>query len=327
MQLPNLCRVLYGGRKPHFFKGLAAVALISALFSVGLQMPAEAGDAESPTSYRAYIEGPWGQVHVRVEGGSHAPTVILVHQMTWSSQQFRYAQQEVSARGIRSIAIDLPGYGMSDGPPAPPTAAKYAEVLLPIMKHFGLKATNLLGVNEGATIICAFADAHPSMVKSLIIEGPVIVDFIGRAKYFSQPHDYQAPRLDGSHLEDLWKHLNSGGTKISARGIQSTIAGTKLSVGAMQSVLMSVFNAGPNGWFAKDAAYRYDLEGTLSRLRMPVTLLTYPGQQLRRAALDIEALRPDFMVQDLDWDGFAASYDAPAVWADAVANHLKSGHH
>lgn len=312
---------------PHLFKGLAAVALISALFSVGLDMPAKAGVAESPTSYRAYIKGPWGQVHVRVEGGSRALTVILVHQMIWSSRQFRYAQQELSARGIRSIAIDLPGYGMSDGPPAPTIAANYAEVLLPIMKHFGLKATNLLGVNEGATIICAFADAHPAMVKSLIIDGPVIVDSIGRAKYFSQPHDYQSPRLDGSHLEDLWRHLNSSGTAISARGIQSTIAGTKLSVGAMQSILMSVLNAGPNGWFAKDAAYRYDLEGALRRLRVPVTLLTYPGQQFHRAALDIKVLRPDFMVQELEWGGLAASYDAPAVWADAVAHYLKSGHH
>jgi pimeloyl-ACP methyl ester carboxylesterase len=305
---------------------LASVALISALFCSGLDMPSHAAQvAESTASYRTYIDGPWGQVHVRVDGRSHAPTVILVHQMIWSSQQFHYAQQELSARGVRSIAIDLPGYGMSDGPPAPPTAAEYAEVLLPVMKHFGLKATNFLGVNEGATIICAFADAHPSMVKSLIIEGPLVVDSIGQAKYFSQPHEYQAPRLGGSHLQELWRHLNSADTTISAGPMQS-IAGSKLSVGAMQSILLSVFTAGPNGWFAQDAAYRYDLEVLLQRLKTPVMILTYPGQQFRQAALSIEAVRPDFAVRNLDWDGVAASYDAPAEWADAVADYLKPSH-
>ncbi|HEY1888865.1 MAG TPA: alpha/beta hydrolase [Steroidobacteraceae bacterium] len=305
---------------------LAGIALLSALFCLGLDMPSHAADAaDSRTSYRAYVDGPWGQVHVRVDGSSHAPTVILVHQMIWSSQQFRYAQQELSARGVRSIAVDLPGYGMSDGPPAPPTATEYAEVLLPVMRHFGLKATNLLGVNEGGTIVCAFAAAHPAMVKSLIIEGPVIVDSIGQAKYFSQPHEYQTPRPDGSHLEKLWRHLDSADTKISAT-LQSPAA-TKISVGGMQSILMSIFAAGPNGWFAQDAAYRYDLQDLLRRLKMPVMLLTYRGQQFQQAALDLETIRPDFSLQNLDWDGVAASYDAPAEWADAVANYLKSSHY
>ncbi|HEY6456104.1 MAG TPA: alpha/beta hydrolase [Steroidobacteraceae bacterium] len=311
---------------PPHFRVLARIALISALFCLATDMPAHAAHgAESRTSYRAYINGPWGQVHVRVDGGSHAPTVILVHQMIWSSQQFHYAQQELSARGVRSIAIDLPGYGMSDAPPAPPTAAEYAEVLLPVMKHFGLKATNFLGVNEGATIICAFANAHPAMVKSLIIEGTVIVDSIGQAKYFSQPHDYQTPRPDGSHLGKLWRRLNSADTNISA-DMQST-ADTKISVEGMQSILMSVFAAGPNGWFAQDAAYRYDLEVSLRRLKTPVMLLTYPGQRFHQEALNLEAVRPDFSVRNLNWDGVAASYDVPAEWADAVASYLKFGHH
>jgi hypothetical protein len=105
-----------------------------------------------------------------------------------------------------------------------------------------------------------------------------------------------------------------------------SIAGSKLSVGAMQSILLSVFTAGQNGWFAQDAAYRYDLEVLLQRLKTPVMILTYPGQQFRQAALSIEAVRPDFAVRNLDWDGVAASYDAPAEWADAVADYLKPSH-
>jgi hypothetical protein len=105
-----------------------------------------------------------------------------------------------------------------------------------------------------------------------------------------------------------------------------SIAGPKLSVGAMQSILLSVFTAGQNGWFAQDAAYRYDLEVLLRRLKTPVMILTYPGQQFHQAALSMEAARPDFAVRNLAWDGVAASYDAAAEWADAVADYLKSSH-
>jgi len=266
---------------------------------------------ELPPRYRVYLDGPWGQIHVRVEGKNQNPTIVLVHQMIWSSDQFRYAQTELSARGIRSIAIDLPGYGMSDGPPTPPTADQYAEVLVSVLKHFGLKSTNLLGVNEGATIACAFASAHPNMVKTLTLDGPPIFNIVTQAKYFSQPRAYREPRADGSHLQIFWKR-------------ETDTVGTKLTLTGVQANLMSVFGAGPNGWFAQDAVYRYDLAPVLRRLKVPVMILTYPGQQFHQAALDIAAERLDFTLRTLNWQGLVASFDAPEPWAESVASFLNA---
>src|ERR1700722_16324450 len=94
------------------FGVLTRAALLVFSLSAVLGSPWHAARADDAAHYRAYIDGPWGQVHVRVEGASSDPTVILVHQMIWSSDQFHYAQPELAKRGIRSIAIDLPGYGM-----------------------------------------------------------------------------------------------------------------------------------------------------------------------------------------------------------------------
>ena len=37
----------------------------------------------------------------------------MLHKMVWSSVQFEKVQPLLAAQGIRSAAVDLPGYGMS----------------------------------------------------------------------------------------------------------------------------------------------------------------------------------------------------------------------
>lgn len=59
------------------------------------------------------------------------PTVVMLHRMTWSSVQFENVQPLLAELGVRSIAVDLSGYGMSDGPKQVPTAVQYADSLLP----------------------------------------------------------------------------------------------------------------------------------------------------------------------------------------------------
>jgi pimeloyl-ACP methyl ester carboxylesterase len=179
---------------------LATALLIAGMF-------AGFARADPAPRYGAYIDGPWGQIHVRVEGESSQPTVVLVHQMVWSSEQFRFGQLALAQRGVRSIAIDIPGYGESDGPPTLPTAAQYAENLLPVLEYFGLHAANFLGTNTGAAFIAAFADAHPDRVKSLILEGPTIWSAADAAELLATEYGDQIPGADGRAVlnhRDAW---------------------------------------------------------------------------------------------------------------------------
>ena len=136
--------------------------IASALTLIALACSALAADAPHR---KAYIDGPWGQINVRVVGREGDPTVVLVHQMTWSSVQYIHAQDELAARGVRSIAVDIPGYGNSDGPDQPPTAEQYADALLPVLDAFKLQPAILLGTNTGSTLITELAD-RPSRCRS-----------------------------------------------------------------------------------------------------------------------------------------------------------------
>ena len=48
--------------------------------------------AVMPRPFGAYIDGPWGQIHMRVAGRSTDSTVILVHMMVWSSDRDRHPE-------------------------------------------------------------------------------------------------------------------------------------------------------------------------------------------------------------------------------------------
>lgn len=130
------------------------------------------GVAAPASSYRAYVDGRWGQIHVRIMGPATGPTVLLIHKMVWSSVEFVKAQPLLAARGIRSIAVDLPGYGLSAGPATQARAEEYADDLLPVLDHFNVKRAILLGANTGATLAAAFALCHPTRTAAVVLDGP-----------------------------------------------------------------------------------------------------------------------------------------------------------
>jgi pimeloyl-ACP methyl ester carboxylesterase len=277
---------------------------------LGLLSAARADAA--PDGFRTYVDGPWGQIHVRVAGRESDPTVVLVHQMTWSSVQYKFAQGMLAARGVRSVAMDIPGYGLSDGPAEEPSAAAYADAILPVLDRFGLARAILLGTNTGATFIAVLADRHPERVAHLILEGVPIWTAEERAKLLAPPPFDQTPRPDGSQLSGRWRFIRD-------------VAGDRLSLPATQESVMQFFIAGPREAYAHNAVFRTDLAPVVKRIKASATVLTYPGQDLYRTSRDVVRLRPDFKVVELAVGrSMTPSYDAPEVWADAVAAAIKA---
>lgn len=268
---------------------------------------------QSAPRFRTYIDGPWGQIHVRVDGPGAAdpPTVVLLHQMVWSSLQFERVQPLLAEYGIRSIAVDLPGYGLSDGPSHVPTAAEYGDALLPVLDHFDLTKAILHGNHTGATIIAAFADTHPERVARLILQGPPIFDSETRAALLAEKPFDQTPRPDGGHLLARWQQANNS-------------FGANTSLASRHRSVMEFFTAGPREWYAHDAVFRYDLAPVIERLPVSALILTNSGDSLHNAALEVKAMRADFDYAELASPGAHAIYDDPAPWAAAVAAYVQA---
>lgn len=109
------------------------------------------------------------RVHV-MEGGEGIPLVML-HGSGPSSLLFLPLLERLT--GVRAIAVDRPGFGLSDAHMWPTTGRREAAVewVGSLLDGLDLKEAALLGSSAGGTWALWFALAHPDRVSRLILLG------------------------------------------------------------------------------------------------------------------------------------------------------------
>jgi pimeloyl-ACP methyl ester carboxylesterase len=256
---------------------------------------------------KKYLDGPMGQVHVTDTG--QGPSIVLLHQTAWSGLQFVNAIPYLVSSGFRCIAVDTPGFGMSDGPESPPSIEEYAESLFQILTQMGLEEVMVLGHHTGASIATAFARAYPSMVKHLFLHGVPIYTKSEQKERLLRPHFDQSPQADGSHLTKRW-----------STGVN--ICGGKASLDAIHWSLINFFTAGSKEWFGHHAAFTYDIETDLKSLNVPATVISNSGDILHKKMVILKGLRPDFKFCELDGGTFHVIFEEPERWSRLVSREL-----
>jgi pimeloyl-ACP methyl ester carboxylesterase len=147
----------------------------SGLPTGGLGHPSEVGAthkrvlAGSPARSR-YVEVTPGQrVHL-IEAGEGAP-LVLIHGSGPSALLFLPLLARLE--GLRAIAVDRPGFGLSD--PAEPAAMPYRDAAVRwvsnLIEALGLEETALLGSSTGGTWALWYTLAHPDRVRRLLLLG------------------------------------------------------------------------------------------------------------------------------------------------------------
>ena len=147
------------------------------------------------------------QIHYR-RGGSGPPLVIM-HPSPNSSASMTTAINAFSG-AFTCIAIDTPGYGLSDDVVDDPTQLwGYADALSEILNKLDIQQTFIYGAATGAQIGIQFARKYPSRVAALVLDA--VGDF-GDAKQHIIDGYFQdiTPVRDGTHLIKIWdmcRHL------------------------------------------------------------------------------------------------------------------------
>ena len=259
---------------------------------------------------KAYIDGPFGQLHYLVEGSG--PTLVLLHQMVQSSLQFQPALPHLAARGLRAVAVDMPGYGMSDGPQEPPSAEDYAQVVPALLDHLEVDRAIVCGHHTGATVAVACAHRYPERVSKLILHGTPFFNVEERAQRLARPHLNVALSEDGSHLKTLWDKL---------RGLTDG----KASLEITNWTVLLRYLAGDNDWYGHNAVYTYDMAPALAALAIPVRVISNRGDMIHPFDKRVIEARPDFDYVEMTEAGtYQVIFDAPETWAALVADFAQS---
>ena len=108
--------------------------------------------------------------------GDDGPVLVYLHGLMIDSEINRGIADAVAGRGHRVVLLDLLGHGRSDKP----TFASeyrmdtYAGQVIGLLDHLGEPSVALGGMSLGANVSLFAASMHPSRIRGLVIEMPVL---------------------------------------------------------------------------------------------------------------------------------------------------------
>lgn len=114
------------------------------------------------------------RMRVVERGPIDATPVVMLHGWGASLYMYRHALEWLPSFGVRAIAIDLRGYGLSDKPLAPHSYSlkSYFADLDALLDALGTPRVSLVGQSMGGGLALRYAIANPQRVSKLGLINP-----------------------------------------------------------------------------------------------------------------------------------------------------------
>ena len=257
---------------------------------------------------KIYVDGPFGQIHVRTTSPVAGVTpLVCLHATAYSSQSFLPLMQAFNGRR-QIIAIDTPGYGESDGPGGPVDIAAYADATVAAIEQLADGPVVILGYHSGGYIAAEIAIERPELVERLALIGvPYFqaLDFDLWKGKLASPHHLDA---DLAQFAERWDYF-----------VTNRHASVKLERGFANFV--DELKAWPNGWWAHDALFQYDSDHRLPKVQQPVLILN-PDSHLGEASRKAGALLSDCVIREMPDCSGPVLEAAPVQIANAIEDWL-----
>lgn len=256
----------------------------------------------APQIRRAYTRCRHGQMHYRIAGeaGGDRIPVVLLHQNPSSSFEYEPLIRALATDRL-VVALDTPGYGMSDAPPAPPGMAGYAAAFSDALDALADEDVltgpiDLYGFHTGTLLSCELAIARPDRIRALGLTGIPMFDEASLAQRLAAADDF--PELDeegaviGDLLSKLWTYV------VTSRNSAVPLDKAALNF-ADKARVLDRFSWAYRGVWSWDFS-------RLERVAQP-TLLIQPAEDLHSVSLEAATRMPSCRVvelPDLDRDIF-----------------------
>lgn len=264
---------------------------------------------------RLYVDGPYGQVHLReaspkADGADKTP-LICFHQSPMSGIQYRPFQDEMASDRF-VWCPDTPGFGGSDAPPDVVTVEDYANAMAAVIEGLGYGPNgkgpvDVFGGHTGSVIGTELAITHPDMVRKIAYPSVALFSdeqktmmmqrFGGPPEYFTDPDfvgsTYKQTVLDGNPDLDPERRLE---------------------------LFTERLRSGMKAWYAPEAVMSYDAEGQLKALTQPALVLILDDMLAENTRL-AGTLIPDSTIVEMTHIPHALAWD---VYASEIAQALRS---
>jgi pimeloyl-ACP methyl ester carboxylesterase len=102
-------------------------------------------------------------------GSASGAPLVLLHGIPGSRWQFQRLHEPATASGVRVVAPERPGYGLSDPVPGGVTFTGYADDLRQLLDHLELPTVTMGGASGGGGFALAAAVLLPHRVRRLLL--------------------------------------------------------------------------------------------------------------------------------------------------------------
>ena len=216
--------------------------------------------ADHTTTERSFVDCQYGQMHLYTLSPTEPanicrPPILCIHQTPKSSRQTLRLGRDL-ARDRLVYAPDLPGFGDSDPPAAPPRIEDYADCLGTLVDALKLDALDILGNHTGAMNAVELALTRCNQVRRLVLIGVPLLNEAEKSAIRAQPFPIAAER-DGSHLITEWE-----------RAFQW--AGPGQTQAMIESGFVDKLKAGRHAQWGAQAALAYPMADRLARVSQPI---------------------------------------------------------
>ena len=262
---------------------------------------------------RGYADGPFGQIHYQ-DGVTGRP-LVLVHQAPMSSRQFDNVFELMRERGIRPIAIDCPGFGMSDVTDFVPRVEDWARVVPAVLDHLGVASAVMLGHHTGALVVTEVEQQFPERVTKLILGSALVLTDAEKAFFTKMVEEERhfVHKADGSHLVEAFK------VRYDMYG-KDPLPDPQLIT---RYTIERFMGYGPF-WYGHHAAFAYDHSAAIMRIRRPTLILTNTGDQIYENSKVAHRMRPDFDFFAVPGGGIDIMDQAPEAWVAAIDDYMRA---
>lgn len=215
---------------------------------------------------RGYLETPEGLIHYRERGSG--PVLLLLHQTPSNSEQYSASLPLFAARGYRTIAMDTPGFGMSDPPTdKPPAMAWFASRVEQFLDGLGIGRAHIFGHHTGCSIGLEFAATYPDRVGKLAFFGLLALENPAERQYWI---DNFMPRWEpdpGFAFIDSWIIPKVSSFLVDADGRQTL------------REVAATCQAGPRYWWTYECVFNHDAYSAIARATAPTLLFCAKGDR------------------------------------------------
>ena len=258
---------------------------------------------------RGYVDSAEGQMHYAALGEGRP--VVLLHQSPSSVAMWAAVQERLAPLGYRTVAFDLPGYGMSDPPPAPPDLSYYARRIADAATSVGLDRFDVIGHHTGCSVGLTLAVEHPDQVRRLVGYGvPLLGEEWATRLATEQPPVFD---LEGDVVGKWWRSF-------------AQLAGPERAVEIAARSTAEMLLPGPLLPYAHNAVGNADHDALLARLERPLLAIAGRHEMLHAESRRAAEVSPWVTFVELGDAGTYAADEEPDALVAAIDEFLRAPH-